>query len=118
MRKIKLIISLIVLMLVTNISYGQQEPKIIKHTTLSIFNNSSKNLNIKLGLTINDLKPYLIISQEKWISPTFPLNSKPLFTIKTSDEEVKYTLRLNKTYMIFWSNNKKRWDITRVKSTN
>lgn len=105
---------LLVLLTITNSIYGQQQGKRISHTTLSIFNNSEKDLTIKLGLTTYDLKAYLIKSQEKWTSPTFPIRSKPITIIKTNDNEVKYTLRLNTTYMIFWDNRKKYWNLTKV----
>ena len=87
MKRIFLIF-IIVLLFASYNGYGQQVGKRISHTTLSIFNNSDKDLNIKLGLSKENLMPYLIKSQEKWISPTFPLNSRPLLIIKTIDKEV------------------------------
>ena len=95
---------------------AQQAGKRISHTTVAIYNNSDKNLNIRIGLNEQNLQTYMIMSQEKWIGPTFPLNSKPLFRIKTDQKETKYTLRLNKTYMIYWNSRKKAWDLKSVKN--
>lgn len=116
MKKSNLILLTIALLALANSLYAQQAGKRISHTTVAIFNNSDKDVNIKLGLIRNDLYAYLIRSQEKWISPTFPLNSRPLLIVKTNTIEKKYTLQLNKTYMIFWNNKKKYWDITKVKN--
>jgi hypothetical protein len=116
MKKHNVILALIFLLLITQRVYSQQEGKRISHTTLSIYNNSNKDLKIQLGLDTGHFQNYSIVSQEKWLSPTFPLNARPLFVIKTDNREVKYTLKLNSTYMIFWNNKKKYWDLKKIKN--
>jgi hypothetical protein len=116
MKKYIFISLLSVLLIGQHQLQAQQAGKRISHTTVAIYNNSDKNLNIRIGPNEQNLQTYMIMSQEKWIGPTFPLNSKPLFRIKTDQKETKYTLRLNKTYMIFWNTKKKSWDLKSVKN--
>ena len=116
MKKYILLSFLPLLLIYAGSCKAQQAGKRISHTTVAIFNNSDQDLNIRIGLNEQNLQTFMIRSQEKWIGPTFPQGSKPLFRMKTDQKETKYSLRLNKTYMIFWNTRKKSWDLKSVKN--
>lgn len=98
--------------------FSQQISKRISHTTVGIYNNTDKKIAFKLGLSNAELRDFEIFAQENWISPTYPIGSKPLFLIKTQDKESKYTLKLNTNYLIYWNNKKKKYDLSKVKTVS
>lgn len=116
MKQIKAIILVATLALVTFNCFGQAVGRRISETTLGIYNNSDRTLNFELGPNKKDVKAYSIASQENWISPNYPVKSKPVFRIKTAEKTEKYSVKLNNKYMIFWNNQKKTWDLTKVKT--
>ena len=114
MKKTSLILITLVLLFSCSKSFSQDVGKRISHTTTIIFNNSESNLKFKLGKDSLSLFSHEIKANEKWISPTFTPGSKLVFYLKTNEKELRYTLRLNTTYLLFWNRNKGYWDIKKM----
>ena len=111
-------LTLLLILIMPFWTLGQQVSKRISHTTVGIFNNTDKKLDFQLGLSEEEFSNFQIFPQENWISPTFPAGSKPLFRIRTQNKESKYSLRLNTNYLIYWNNKKKKYDLSKVKTSS
>ena len=116
MKKIKLLIVILLLGCYSNSSFSQATGEFIMANSVSIYNNSTKKLTFKIGQKVEDLKWVTVKANEKWISQAFPSKPRPIFVMKTNNSEVRYNLKLNSTYILFWNAVKKYYDLKVVKT--
>lgn len=81
----------------------------IKESTISLYNSSSQNIKVLLGLTESVLDTFIIRKHQHWVSPKY--YDDPIIRIKTNSTLVEYTLHLGNSYKIYWNERKKVWDL-------
>lgn len=89
-------------------------PDRFKSVTFRIYNSSSTKIAIQIGIDSNNLKPYILPSNQTWISPLFTAGSRPIIKIITSKKSVYYMLDLNFNYILAWNPKKGIWDLKKA----
>ena len=110
LRNLTLSVSLVYF---TSTGFGQDLGARISKTTVGIFNNSNNKMEIKLGSSDSTLKVYQLPAMENWVSPAY--NFDPLAKLESQNKTVKYRLKRDNKYMIYWDKNKKYWDLKKIK---
>ena len=80
---------------------------------VSIYNQSASDVKILLGDSISGLDTFVLKGLETWSSPEY--QSNPIVNIKTGSHSIGYTLTLGSSFLLFWNDDKKYWDIKKIK---
>jgi len=108
----KILISIIVLLLHIPSGEPQQIGKRLTARSILIYNNS--NSRISFLLVEGEKSDTISISANKsWLSPSY--KSNPIIKIQTQNFISNYQLNLGNSYVIFWNEEKKIWDVGRFK---
>jgi len=90
-----------------------QLPDEFKKDKVVIFNSSDKKVSYFLGASLDDLDKFSIKPRQSKVS--FSFDEKPIFKIYTSKKIFsQYALNLGEEYKIYYNNESKKWDLTRM----
>jgi hypothetical protein len=103
---------IVMLGLLSTIAFGQAGPAVVTKTSVGIYNTSNNDIKILLGETDSTLDTFMIQKNSLWYSGFYKKN--PLIRIKTGENIVTYSIRLNNYYLIYWNKKKKYWDLKRT----
>jgi len=89
-------------------------PDLYRQTTFRVYNNSSIDITLKVGLDSGNLNSAMLIHKATWVSPRFNQGEKPYLKISTLTKSLIYKMNLGQDYMLFFNNQKRLWDVVKV----
>ncbi|MEZ5103775.1 MAG: hypothetical protein R2757_04730 [Draconibacterium sp.] len=97
-------------------AFSQEQGKEFIKNRVNIYNQSSEDITFLFGKNGNALDTIKIKSNRVWTSP--PYESKPIIKIYSTNCAITYSLSLSNYYAIFWNENRKCWDVKRIRKKN
>jgi hypothetical protein len=109
----KQLFSILFLLFALSAVTGAQQPGVgYAHSSVKIYNSSSQKIKILIGEYSAKMDTQLLNKNSTWFSPQY--KSNPIVKIQTQEMVITYKLELGSSYMIYWNDQKKCWDLKRL----